>query len=77
MLRDEIAIIIHFGFYPKTDIGKGDKQDAMKYWGETSDQILQKVKEHIENLKWSVYMLRFSEYTRNEFKQEIIKSLEG
>ena len=41
-LKEQIAITIHFGMTPEEDvmIGKQDKQDALKYWGGVSGEIL-------------------------------------
>jgi hypothetical protein len=43
-IREEIAIVIHFGGLPEITenfiIGKQDKADALKYWGGIANEIL-------------------------------------
>jgi hypothetical protein len=40
MTRERIAIIIHFGENPTTEIGDGDKKDALKFWEKAADDII-------------------------------------
>jgi hypothetical protein len=39
-VRDQIAILLHFGKLPTLPIGKGDYADSLKFWGGFADDIV-------------------------------------
>ena len=71
MLRDEIAKFVYGGYCEEYNRKTIEWLESLSL----ADQILQKVKEHIEN---KVELPSGKDYFLfKKFKQEIIKSLEG